>query len=194
MKKILLILLFCPALLAGQDLNKRFQIDASYGLLSSAQLGSMTEDVLVELFTLGDAVNKTNYRFLGPAFLSARYYITTWLALGLTYGIDISKADFEEDDEKIGEYVYGSNVTAFEVRFRYLNKEDIQLYSGISSGFRFGSKKNIPMAYNMENVLVRQWTPHINVFGLSFGRNIRAFFELGFGYKGILDAGISYQF
>jgi hypothetical protein len=192
MKKILLFLVMIPGILEAQDKGIGLEIEGSYGVLSSAQILTVTRDVFVEIITLGTAVDKDNYHSTGAGFLSGRYYVNSWLGVGLTLGMEIIKADLVNgEDVIIGDYTYRSQVIAAEFKFRYLNTEFLQLYSGLGSGFRFGKEKTRYLNDPPDISDVGLWTGHINLLGIRIGKGFGGFLELGYGYKGIFNVGIS---
>ena len=68
-----------------------------------------------------------------------------------------------------------------------------QLYSGAGFGVRLRHGTYIE---GEETDTLNKALPtfHINALGLRFGRNIAFFVEIGAGYKGVLNAGLSAQF
>ena len=75
------------------------------------------------------------------------------------------------------------------VRFSYLNKKYVTLYSGISTGFLLNFEK--------ENGLMDVYfhpTLQVTAFGVSAGRKFFGYTEVGWGYKGFITAGIGYRF
>lgn len=75
------------------------------------------------------------------------------------------------------------------VRFSYLNKKYVTLYSGFSSGFLLNFEKD----NGATNVYFHP-TFQVTAFGVSAGRKFFGYTEVGFGYKGYITAGIGYRF
>ena len=73
---------------------------------------------------------------------------------------------------------------AIESDYRYISKNSFQMYSGLGLGLLItnGEEDFSPITFN------------ITALGFRVGRTIAAFAELGFGYKGIVNIGASYQF
>ena len=104
------------------------------------------------------------------------------------YSVDGSFKDFSKSKIKY------CGVIAPEIRFSYLNKESVILYSALSAGVAF------------EDGYDKKWKKyprifpyfHLTCFGFSFnfGRNENAFMgmELGIGYKGLLQIHGGYRF
>jgi hypothetical protein len=75
------------------------------------------------------------------------------------------------------------------VRFTYLNKPTVRLYSALGVGIGFSSEKSDQIRYNDTFM-----DAHITFFGISVGKKLFASSEIGFGSLGIINAGIGYRF
>jgi len=75
------------------------------------------------------------------------------------------------------------------IRFSYLNKKYVTLYSGLSTGLFLSSVKN-DTGHSMKVGFAGQLT----LFGVSAGNNWFGYAELGVGYKGFVNAGFGYKF
>ena len=96
-------------------------------------------------------------------------------------------------DARNGDYLYNHTETqvAFlpAVRFSYLNKKYVTLYSGISTGFLLNFEKE---ADNMDIYFHPAF--QFTAFGVSAGYRFFGYTEIGVGYKGYIQAGIGYRF
>lgn len=72
-------------------------------------------------------------------------------------------------------------------RLYYMNRPSFSLYSGIGAGYA-GAQSSI--RGNAGGMFAFQ----VNALGFRVGRNIAGFGELGFGYQGMLQAGLSVRF
>ena len=75
------------------------------------------------------------------------------------------------------------------VRFSYLNKKYVTLYSGVSTGFLL----NFECEDGNTDIYFHP-TFQLTAFGVSVGRKFFGFTELGIGYKGFIHGGIGYRF
>lgn len=84
--------------------------------------------------------------------------------------------------------------------YRYVSKPSFQMYSGLGLGYAFGET-----TFDLGNKLefkdskedsssINYFTFHLTALGFRVGKELAAFAELGFGYKGIINAGLLYQF
>lgn len=129
--------------------------------------------------------------------LTYSYQFRKWLSLGatLTYaGVYQNSYDLLSDKlrGKYRDHYIGLTPT---VRFDYLNREFIRLYSAFGFGIgmdmeRDGLTKDYYSGYS--NRLIP--TIDMTWFGVAVGRKIYGFCELGIGFNGFLKAGIGYRF
>lgn len=117
--------------------------------------------------------------------LAYKYRACKWLWVGgtVTYTGFLSKR-IETGDKISMHYV---TITP-EVRFSYLNRKIVTLYSGFNLGVALKCI-NIPNDYSLVG-----FAGHINLFGVEVGTRWFGFFELGFGNKGIVTTGVGYHF
>ncbi|CAA0148591.1 outer membrane beta-barrel protein [Tenacibaculum maritimum] len=78
--------------------------------------------------------------------------------------------------------------------YYFLSKDIVQLYSGASVAYTFTSESFSNNTAGFKSDSSNYFNFHINAIGLRVGKKLAASIELGFGYKGIANAGISYQF
>ena len=76
------------------------------------------------------------------------------------------------------------------VRFAWIRRGIVQVYSSLSLGAGFEVREN----YLDENIYEAFCAFDFKPLGLSVGRNFFGFVELGYGTRGIVNAGIGYRF
>lgn len=86
---------------------------------------------------------------------------------------------------------YRENQIAFlpTIRFSYLNKKYVTLYSGLSTGFVLSDVKN-----GDTKSLTPYFAGQLTAFGVSAGKNWFGYTEFGIGYKGFINAGFGCKF
>ena len=112
-----------------------------------------------------------------------------WLGGSVSYMGIFSKAYDARDNSFL--YNHRETQIAFlpAVRFSYLNKKYVTLYSGVSTGFLL----NFERENGCTDVYFHP-TFQLTAFGVSVGRKFFGFTELGLGYKGFIQGGIGYRF
>jgi hypothetical protein len=189
MKRIILltvILFFATTLSAQKDSTfYSHEVRASFGggLMSAFWFGNKIAYVQ---FSVGYFYRPVKWFWVGGNFIN--YFGPTIYYHWREYNPDGSFKDFSKSKPKY----YG--VFAPEVRFSYLNKKQIILYSALSGGIAFEN------GYDELNQKYPRILPyfHITTFGVSgnFGKDKNIFFggELGFGFKGVLNIHAGYRF
>ena len=200
MKK-LFILSASIILLVATSNNKLFaqdskhDISVSYGVLTNDEFIDFYSDLFIDMFTLGYETTD-NTKELGGIFITYKN-IAHKFNWGITAGYDaILSSDVKDKDTLVGK-AYSNRITiAFEAEYRYINKEFFQMYSGLGVGYSFRKDTYKPnlgedqeKTYNMDH-----FNFQLTAAGVRFGKSFGGFMELGFGYKGILNFGLSYQF
>ena len=152
--------------------------------------------------------------FSTPVFsLSSHYRLTKWFWLGLSFSV----ADYR-DPEKIqngSDFIASCNREYYtiaimpEVRFSYLNRPHLTLYSALSVGYAqfFGTEECFDVTYPenrhpwFSDGIDRDFAPtqfsmlHVTLLGVKAGwRHVFGSLELGAGYKGFGSVGIGYEF
>ena len=149
-----------------------------------------------------------------PVFsLSSHYRVAKWFWLGFS----VSLAQYEDSQS----HLYESGKTGLcqrnfltaafmpEVRFSYLNRPHVTLYSALSVGFAqfFGEEECSEVSYPenrhpwFSDGINGDYTPtqfstfHVTLLGMKAGwRHVFGSIELGAGYKGLGSVGIGYEF
>lgn len=202
MKKIvtllLLALLSTGAFAQSPSFGKN-ELDLSYGLITAPQFIDVWKDILVTTFSFG-TYQQENKHYTGGLFLTYKYALKDRWLLGFTAGYDGASGDLLNKDGNFkGDYVTSYVSTIASVDYRYLMRDKVQLYSGIGVGATLLSDKSkaINPDTNSEETDINNqvfFDFQINLIGVRVGKALAGFAELGVGYKGIINAGISYQF
>lgn len=81
------------------------------------------------------------------------------------------------------------------VRFTYLNRPLVRLYSSIGAGVGFCRKRSRNVDGHIEANRNERFCPaEVTIFGVSVGRRLFGFAELSTGSLGVCSAGIGYKF
>lgn len=194
----LLVTMLFSTMLMGQTEQKspqsfpRQELSIGYG------------DVLLAMSPIYDYSQSTsyypNYNWFAPntyrgeekspgAFsLSYMYGIKKWLWLGVsaTY-TSFYQNVYDFSHQKVSTDVAHKIAIIPMVRFMYVNKESFNLYSACGIGVSFAlydGRTN----YDYHPVI------QLTGIGVSVGKNLRGFAELGCGPRGIFNCGVQYRF
>ncbi len=178
--------------LSAQCPSNRGQLDisASYGVGSPDQVN------------LGVQENyKTTTYISGATFVSGRYFLYRVMGIGFTAGTISEKGNETDAFNKSfvkNTFVKSITTVAVEAYYVYVFKKYIEAYTvfGIGPAFTTITTTNNPTPYVAGSVVTTksdglrlQYTP----IGIRLGGRIGAFAELGFGYKGLFNGGVSFK-
>jgi hypothetical protein len=112
----------------------------------------------------------------------------------LTLGFSASLLNGQLSKNQNIELHHSSIVTAFEPRFSYLKKPAFELYFFAGAGIIFHKNKTIMNGESVASQLYTDPTTQLTPIGIRAGKKIAAFVEIGYGYKGIANLGLSSRF
>ena len=200
MKKTGLIIAFIAIVMQGyaqengKNETQRFnnEIYVGYGLLNSVSIIAPIFDIGATVLTGGYFVNPGEYKFATP-FLGYRHWFGKHFSFGGVLAFDKNTVQIRTqtngpDGGVFEERTRNYTTLAAEVGLYYVNSPGFQLYS--SAGF------GTTVVYVPKSqISTRIWpNMHLNLLGMRFGGRVGGFLEFGFGYKGIINAGLSVQF
>ncbi|WET67873.1 hypothetical protein [Sphingobacterium sp.] len=192
-KRLLLstTLLLCSAGVAFAQQKGTSDISVTVGAATSTDLANLFTNILTEGLT-GREYSTRNMK-AGPSF-------------GLTYRYAVADRWMVHADgfyQKMTEDLYLSNVKSDEFKYsyitvglgsdyRYISKEYFQMYSGLAVAYTSESIDNSGQGASPKGEGFFNY--QVNAAGFRVGKKLAGFAELGFGYKGIANVGVSYQF
>ncbi|MGN6566726.1 MAG: hypothetical protein ACTHJ0_02175 [Flavipsychrobacter sp.] len=196
MKKLPALIAFAALFFAKSSFAQRNEFDASINVGNAT---IVSNGGFEEFWNGNNFVSKS---FSPSYFLSVRHFFSNRFGLGLTFGYFADHGDysyFERSDEyyRGSTYTRSSYIIAPEITIGYLTQPGLKLYMLVAMGARISSA-NIDISGNTSygrpepNVIIPalQYTP----IGVRFGSGIGGFAELGWGYKGIINAGFFMKF
>ena len=197
----------------AQDVgNHEISVAAGYGT------SDQYFDGVTPIFMEGSSNKYTNKFVSGAWFLNYKGYISPEVTIGFTASFEQEKGDWgvpkEESEDKYPLGIF--NRTAFtvapEISIKYREDNGARIYATFGIGLTTEKEKDIFQAayysnaynyYSYAGTLTGTETTipnnrvHLNgyfsPFGIRFGNKLGGYFELGIGYKGIINGGISYR-
>lgn len=192
MKKSI-VALACPLIISlqstAQDQLRHHELTAGYGTLSTNEIIGTFSDFLATGITGGN-YSKTDNRWLGNLILSYKFTPINKLEVGLTYVYNRNTATINSNNVPSGKATTTYHTLAAEVQYNYINKPFFRLYSAAGAGFTTYMERYNPKVGNTEKNTSGNFNFQISPIGIKFGDHIGAMAELGFGYKGIINAGL----
>ena len=159
------------------------------GVVNDNQVLSLAMDLTATLLTLGYAVQPNKHTLITPC-VGYKYWFNKRVGLGLHYAFDATSVKvIHHHDGIANEDIYKRyfHTLAMEFGVNYVNKPVFQLYGNMGLGVTIVnfSKNNVGLG--------RAPYPNLNFvpLGMRFGKDIAGFVEIGWGYKGFFNAGLS---
>ncbi len=183
----------------GQSFDRSYlhhDILISYGLPST----DMFQDIGSSM--LDDEYPDKRYvrdNFSGSGIITLTYRKVSkseWFFWGASVGYNSTKGEIYNVGNYEGELKRTFLTAAVECQYRYQNFKKVQLYSGVGLGYSFGSETLTPPAgsgSSSKSGNINRLAYQFNVMGIRIGKDVGGFIELGYGYRGIVNAGLSVQ-
>ena len=198
MKKLLFFVLifFAVASMQAQSFDHHY-FSLSYGVISPDRFYPFSSSTLDDQLP-DDRYVRDNYSSMGNVFLTYRYIsLNEYLMWGGTVGYGTTSSDVFYMAVNQGTIDRQFITGAFELQFRYVNDGPFQMYSGLGLGVTYGMEHFTASDDSGINSGDRSMILpgyQVNVVGVRFGNRLAGYLELGFGYKGIMNVGLSYTF
>ena len=201
MKKILFLV--AAAMMAATSVNAQDSFDEPKQEVAISLGGLSNSDIITGFENLGAGligVAVDNDSFLGPISAEYFYHVKPWLGIGgiVVYGQmsqDVYLMGKEKGKDGDLKNHYFTVMPA--VKFDWLRTRNFGLYSklGIGATLRHESFKRDDSSVKDDSSSDLHVNWQLSLLGVEAGLpNVRAFFELGFGEQGILNAGLRYKF
>lgn len=192
MKKVYLT--FISIVFAGA-LQTLAQDKGTSSISANLGFGTSTEiaDLAAEIITSPLNTNYAEDTEVGATFgLTYRYAIkNNWNIFVDGYYQEIKRTAYSTTG-KIGEADFNYFTVGVGTDYSYLHKGIFRLYSGLAVGYTFEDASYSGNISSEDDGGFFNF--HINALGVRVGKKLAGTAEIGFGYKGIINAGISYMF
>ncbi len=193
MKKIALFLsiLFFVQLVQGQE----HRFSAGVGTLTTNQFddffSAVARNIAGGIFNGSSIENGSD---LGEFRFSYAFTPGRRLAWGATISYNLSKYDIIKNSAKQGAQTSAYYTFAGEGTYYYLQKDWIRLYGLLGAGITMvGSKQKDLGGAVIDSETQSFFNFQVTPVGLSVGRRLGGFAELGFGYRGVASIGAYYR-
>ena len=209
MKKVLLCLASIGMILniSAQESPKaemsfpKHEIYAGLGMLNDNQMIAMLSDIVGAVVTVGYLVRPDSYRVYTP-FFGYRCQFAKHFSLGAIVAFDANSVKVYNGTNISDPAVSMRKVNrrymtfAVEPTFNYMCRPSLQLYGYVGLGGTVVSFSNTKFDDGTSTNVSRLpfINAHITPIGIRFGKALGGFAEFGYGYKGILNVGISCRF
>jgi hypothetical protein len=171
------------------------------GVATLPQILNGLGEVLYYAFSAGTN-NYTNKTRTGALFAQYHYAPNKHVRFGLAIGLDHQQGDIERQSGstllyvKYGTYYNKTNTIALECLFVYNNDEMVKVYGKVGASMHRFSQTVDYVNPAQANAFVKYiyYSGQLTPIAVEVGKDISGFAEFGFGYNGILSAGIRGKF
>ena len=208
---LLFLLLAIGAIPGNAKAFRRHSISLSDGIGSAEQWRNVLGDHTREYTRQGIPLLLS-----GAAFITYRYVLDDRFSLGITAGFDNSTGRITRSRNRyslpagsLGGYQRRSRTIAAELRLVYYSNEEETFYGLVGGGYTF-SNVRINYVDDVYNEMSKRYpgvlgddprvindnrlAHQVTLFGYRTNGPFSVFTEIGFGYKGLLHFGLSYEF
>lgn len=192
MKKLILALAgLLPATISlqAQDRLKHHEISVGYGFLGTSEMIGIFSDVLATAITGGN-YSKTDNKWSGNLIAAYKFTPTNRFGLGLTYAHTRNTAAINIHDVPTGKSTTNYHTIAAEAQYNYINRTFFRLYAVVGAGITSFTEKYEPNTGSAEKNTAGHFNFQVSPVGVKFGNRIGGMAEVGFGYKGLFNAGL----
>lgn len=194
MKRLILTALYCCFLYFKESHScsaqtvPKYEIQLSYGPFAREQV----LDDFVERSLRSSFNQIPKWDFSNSYAITYRYQGRRRVAIGLTSGFTTHTTYRTYYSDSKSFYKHSSFTTAFETKFTYIERPLVQLYAITGLGILIVRMKDQQI---INATKTYGWpTCQLTPIGIHVGKKLTGFAELGYGYKGIANFGVSARF
>ena len=153
---------------------------------------------MIYLFTwedveIGDDVDIDEISYSGGWYMGYRRIIEEHVLVGGIMGYERNASTLSGSDVN-GEYSIANYTFAGEAAFAYIARPKFRLYSGGGIGFKVCHHTYDQQSGPVHKANLIEPALHLSYLGFSIGEEAAFTMEWGFGYKGMLNFGLSLRF
>ena len=133
---------------------------------------------------------KKDFSISGPYRLGFTQYDTKHLTLGADFSYaaieaKMTYADATKETVNFNYYTLMANVN-----YQYTDNPKLSIYSGVHFGVSYVHAKNADTGKKGEDIIPAY---QINALGIRYGEKVGVYADFGYGFNGIINAGILYK-
>ena len=172
------------------------EISFNYGIATtddvSTAFGTIFEDIVYDIF--GDSTQFSNSS-TGVFLFTYQHQFSKIISAGPVLGYELLTTDVTYNDKSIGTIKHNSFTIGIEGRIDYLNREYFGMYLGLGVGATLIKVKSSSDDTDAGDIDPNShFNFHVTALGFRVGKQFGGIAELGYGYRGIANAGLYYRF
>lgn len=193
MKKLIIVVIILLSFTLNISAQEsKHEVSAGVGFFTTSEIIGVFSNVLAT--GLSGGLYSADESYTGAYHVSYKYRFTERFAFGGTALYEHADAIAKSNNEEFGKYKNNYYTLAAEADYRYINNGYLKLYGLVGAGATLYSQKFVPNTGDSETNSKVHFNFQITPIGIKIGKTVGAFAEAGFGYKGILSAGLFANF
>lgn len=188
---ILFFLLF--SLQSNAQQKGTHELYAGVGLLTTNNTFSLRSNIMLDGYTSSSHLAYSNNHNI-PAFgLGYKLAVADRWTVGVAGYFESDQSDVYYDDVRDGTMRHSYFTIGLGTDYHYISRKWFQMYSGLEVACTIGGLNYDGVNDEIVERKYRYLNFQLEALGLRFGKSFAFFTEIGFGYKGIIHAGLSLQ-
>lgn len=192
---IILIVSICSCIISNSTKAQKNEINVSYGTVTSSEISELFSETILTGFT-GGLYSFKNFKSTGA--INVDYYrsASKRFKFGGAFIYEQFSREISFNKEFSGKTKNNYITVMPQIKFLYIAKPAFELYSGLGLGASLRNETFDPKETNTKKQKDSEifMAFHANLLGIRVGKKLGGFAEIGFGNKGLINAGISYRF
>lgn len=169
------------------------EIYAGIGLLTTNTVFSLSSNILFEGYSSSSHLSYANNHYI-PAFgLGYKLAVADRWTVGVAGYFESDQSDVYYNDVRDGTLRHSYFTIGLGTDYHYISRKWFQMYSGLEVACTIGGVNYDGVNDEIMERKYRYLNFQLEALGFRFGKSFAFFTEIGFGYKGILHAGLSLQ-
>ncbi|MDD4603718.1 MAG: hypothetical protein PHF97_07920 [Bacteroidales bacterium] len=191
----LVILTILASNVNGQENTSKNEIRLGYGVITGPEMANSLMSVwpAIGISIFRDTITDYKCSFYGAASLEYHRHLAPWVAVGASVSVNPISTVIRGKSGIDFSYNYYLLTVMPRVDFYYVHKGLISMYSGVQVGASYVFwQDRTGNSVSTDSGISAAF--HINAFGIRIGKEIGAFMEWGYGFRGVVNFGISGKF
>lgn len=171
------------------------EISLGYGTGTSNQIVDLFSEIVIYPLSAG-TVSSSNKKYMGAITLDYDYAIADKLTLGIGLAYEkIEKDILNSSKSKIGKQTNDDMTGVASIKYSYISTSRLRLYSGLGAGYSLDYQhfKSDTNTKDNNKGNTGNFNFQVTALGIRIGGRFGIHAEAGFGYKGIINAGVNYR-
>ncbi|QZT38975.1 hypothetical protein K5X82_08770 [Halosquirtibacter xylanolyticus] len=169
------------------------EFNVNIGAFTSNDIFNIASDVATTTIT-GGLIRSNTTKSTPQVGITYRHAVADRWMVFTDVSYQKFKTEYTTADIKSGDITQHFITAGLGTDYRYISNGFIQVYSGASVAYSVILDQDNMQKDKQDMDRSGQWNFQVNALGLRVGGDLAAFLELGVGYKGVVNLGVSYQF